>query len=80
MSIVPFPTRAQDGCLTFLAVIMKFHTGDRLPMSLAEKVYDVLATRAQLFQGSIVRSKTNTVRKQTILKSLFLQNRNAFAF
>lgn len=61
--MIPFPNRTPDRHVTFLAVIMKFHTEDRLPMPLAEKVYEVLATRAQHFQGSIVKRDITKVRK-----------------
>eukprot|EP00210_Caulerpa_lentillifera_P002998 g2862.t1 len=62
MSIIPFPSNAADGTLTFVAVIMKFHDGNYLPSELAEQVYSILATRAQLFQGSILKADVQCVR------------------
>eukprot|EP00210_Caulerpa_lentillifera_P004366 g4164.t1 len=64
LGTIPIPARTPDGTLTFVGVCMKKFQKkyDLLPVDLAEEVCHLLATRAQLFQGSVIKEQTNNVR------------------
>jgi len=66
VSIIPFPDVEVNEDLTFVALIMKFHSGDQLTQDLAEQVYYILASRAQLFQGAIIRTDITRVNHKSL--------------